>query len=164
MITEPPPVIALGALQCIEIFCATHMFVEIGMELSVAVANKRGKQQMKDPWFLLALLVLVCNWLSILRPSISNTFVLLKEGAIEAPAPPPALQPSEGGGAVSAAAATLLNNAKLGKSSIGSGMILNKVISVGRVFRIVRPIRTLRMIRNVDVIVTVLAESVGASF
>jgi hypothetical protein len=38
---------------------------------------------------------------------------------------------------------------------------LEKFFSVGRVLRIVRPIRTLRMIQNVDVIVSVLQESLS---
>ena len=36
---------------------------------------------------------------------------------------------------------------------------LQKAISVGRVFRIVRPVRTLRMIKDVDVVVTVILET-----
>jgi hypothetical protein len=155
--TQPPPLMALGALQCLEIFCATHMIVEIGMEFSVAAANKRGREQLHDPWFILALIVLACNWLSLLKPSMTAGLSLANEAAVETPQ----IVSVEGGGAVTQAANNLLNRAKHGDQDFGQRMVLNKLISVGRVFRIVRPIRTLRMIRNVDVIVTVLAESVG---
>jgi hypothetical protein len=48
---SPPDLMLLGTLQILEIFCATHMIVELGMEFSVALAAKRHKQLLRDPWF-----------------------------------------------------------------------------------------------------------------
>lgn len=38
--------------------------------------------------------------------------------------------------------------------------VYEKLISVGRVFRILRPIRTLRMINHIDIVISVVEESV----
>eukprot|EP01043_Picozoa_sp_COSAG02_P018298 COSAG02_NODE_852_length_16531_cov_9.899586_1_plen_1228_part_00 len=154
---QPPPVIALGALRVLEVFCATHLVVEMLMELSVAVAAKRVREQLRSPWFLLAVIVLICNWLSLLRPSMSMGLVPDKEAGWGMEHNISGTQSA--GRSLTAAANAVLSNAMAGGRDAGMG--LSKLISVGRVFRIVRPIRTLRMISNIDVVVSVLADSLG---
>ena len=64
---EPPDDDLRGTLSMLEIFVATHMTVELALEVVCLVAN--GKDQIKkhllDPWMLLALYVAWCNWFSI---------------------------------------------------------------------------------------------------
>ena len=156
----PPSILGQGALKILEIFVATHMSIELTMEIWVLTAAKDTAKWWRrifmDPWLLLALAVLACNWMSIMAPNVEIGEQLEEggeHGAME--------NGADQTGARSNAAATLAATA-----GVSSGMSANmkrfrKIISVGRVFRIVRPIRTLRMIQNVDIIVTVLEESMS---
>ena len=57
---DPPSPVALGAIRVLEVFLATHMTVELAMELSVNLSLARPWR--KDPWFMLALVVLCCTY------------------------------------------------------------------------------------------------------
>ena len=185
---NPPSVVAFGALRVLEIFLATHMSVELAMELSVKVSS--GKPWLKDPWFVLAVFVLACNWLSIMSPTLS---------VIDSVAADASSKPSERVVDAASNSATQLESGNIvgaiqyddseslevwgtyadidgSKTAVASRLIANftssgeqavapisylvrRLLSVGRVFRIVRPIRTLRLISYVDIIVNVIRES-----
>jgi uncharacterized protein YgiM (DUF1202 family) len=150
----PPTVLGQGAIRVLEIFVATHMLMELTMEVWVLTAARNSRRWWRDPWLVLAFLVLVCNWISIMAPSMEIGQQL--EESPEERSSTGVFDDSEQTGARSAAAAALVTDGDLGGSY---AVVLKKLISLIRVFRIVRPIRTLRMIRNVDVIVNVLAGS-----
>ena len=115
--TDPPSDEVRGVLALLEIFVATHMTIELMLELFSNLANGDLKEVLTNPWMILALYVCLCNWLAIFSPR------------------------------------ELTNHPE--------GQAWSKLVSVSRIFRIVRPIRTLRMIRHIDIIVRILASSMG---
>ena len=66
--TEPPSDSLRGTLSLLEIFVATHMTIELALELFAAFANGSLKTDIRNPWMLLALYVCLCNWLAIFQP------------------------------------------------------------------------------------------------
>jgi hypothetical protein len=134
----PPSPTLFAALRITELFIATHMVVELLLEVEGTIAA--GEKFLTETWFLLALFILMCNWISILMPQESDALVQV--------------MPAE-----NAATDTLTQNQHL------AGALANqktrKLISVGRVFRVVRPIRTLRLVPHVDMIVSTLEDSMA---
>ena len=59
----PKDGILAGAMLIIDVFIATHMLIELLLEL---VAS--GRPLLRNPWFQLAVFVLLCNWLTLLAP------------------------------------------------------------------------------------------------
>lgn len=133
----PPSLMGRGTLRILEIFVATHMGVELLMEIVVLLSAK-GKHPFRDPWIMLSFLVMACNWLSIIAPAMPLAGELT---------------------GVTDAAGAAAGRSEIVDIDYSAGF--KRLVSVGRVFRIVRPIRTLRMIKNVDIIVQVISESAG---
>lgn len=134
---DPPSPTLFAALRISELFVATHMVVELLLEVQGTIAS--GEKFLTETWFLLAVFILACNWISILFPQESDGSV---QTAPAQHAATDVLSPGHLTGA--------LANQKI-----------RKLISVGRVFRVVRPIRTLRLIPHVDMIVSTLQDSMG---
>ena len=136
---DPPSPALYAALRVTELFIATHMVTELLLEVEAAIAE--GDKFLTKTWFLLAVFVTVCNWISILFPLDSDAVVAgqtvvtdVSDNAVESP--------------------DLLAGALANQQ-------IRKLVSVGRVFRVVRPIRTLRLIPHVDMIVSTLEDSMG---
>eukprot|EP01043_Picozoa_sp_COSAG02_P052538 COSAG02_NODE_5676_length_4138_cov_1.611785_1_plen_847_part_10 len=139
-----PGLMSVGTLRILEIFVATHLGVEVLMEVLTMLAARAGNP-LRDSWIVLSCIILACNWMSIIAPAMP----------LEAEA-------NQLLTAANAAASSTQNGTvdlSIAVSSIDYSATVRRLISVGRVFRIVRPIRTLRMVQNVDIIVRVLAES-----
>lgn len=65
---DPPNEATYFTIRIVEVFVATHMTMELTMEL--AVVSARGGFHIKaELWLVVSLLVLICNWLSILTAS-----------------------------------------------------------------------------------------------
>eukprot|EP01043_Picozoa_sp_COSAG02_P000474 COSAG02_NODE_8_length_60691_cov_104.994752_40_plen_2944_part_00 len=118
--TDPPSDALQGTLSILEIFVATHMTIELLLELFSDLSNGDLMAELRNPWTILALYVMLCNWATIFQP-VELT----------------------------------------GRTD---GQALAKLVSVSRIFRIIRPIRTLRMIRHIDLVVKILASSMGIFF
>lgn len=136
---DPPSPTLYAALRITELFIATHMVVELLLEVEGTVAA--GNKFMTEGWFLLAAFVVMCNWISILMPPESDMVVQT--------------EPSQN--AVTDMTASVMENQRLAGAL--ANQKIRKLISVGRVFRVVRPIRTLRLIPHVDMIVSTLEDS-----
>jgi hypothetical protein len=130
---SPPSPTLYSALRILELFVSTEMTMELLMEVEVHVSNG-NKRFWTEKGFLFNAFVLFCNWLAILAPVQSSRMAV---GAVD-------YVPGEGYQA----------------ERNGAKEIAAKLFSVGRVLRIVRPIRTFRLIKNVDIIVSVLTDSV----
>lgn len=123
----PPPPDTYAALRILEIFVATHMAVELLLEMQPLVAAGKLHTCIFQGWWQLHVFVLVCNWASIMMPAVTM--------------------------------ATDGNNIASDVMGQDVASKLEKLFSVGRVLRIVRPLRTLRMIDNVEMIIRTLQES-----
>ena len=66
--TDPPTDEVRGTLSLLEIFVATHMTIELMLELFSDLANGELKQELTNPWMLLALYVCLSNWIVIFSP------------------------------------------------------------------------------------------------
>jgi hypothetical protein len=66
--TAPPSDAMRGTLSLLEIFVATHMTIELLLELFAELSNGNLKAELRNPWMLLALYVCMCNWISIFQP------------------------------------------------------------------------------------------------
>lgn len=150
----PPSVLAQGALRILEIFVATHMLIELLMEVWVLTAGRESSRWWRDPWMLLAFAVLACNWISIIAPTTEVGEQL--EPQTMTPGP---VTDADQTGARTAAAANLVSGVDETDYYQAAIATMKRLVSLTRVFRIVRPIRTLRMVKNVDMVVTVLSGS-----
>eukprot|EP01043_Picozoa_sp_COSAG02_P045498 COSAG02_NODE_4163_length_5684_cov_9.697941_1_plen_1345_part_01 len=65
---DPPSDAMRGTLSLLEIFVATHMTIELALELFAHFANGLLKIELRNPWMLLALYVCLCNWIAIFQP------------------------------------------------------------------------------------------------
>lgn len=136
---DPPSPTLYAALRITELFVATHMVVELLLEVEGTIAA--GDKFLTEGWFLLAMFVVICNWISILMPPDSDMVVQ---------------------SAPSQSATTDMIRSSMENQHLAGALAnqkIRKLISVGRVFRIVRPIRTLRLIPHVDMIVSTLQDS-----
>ena len=139
---DPPSPALYAALRVIELFIATHMVMELLLEVEAAIAEgEKFLRLWTKSWFLLAVFVIVCNWTSILFPLDSDAVVAEHIGATET-------------------SDSAVENTHLFAGALANQQI-RKLVSVGRVFRVVRPIRTLRLIPHVDMIVSTLEDSMG---
>ena len=66
--TDPPSDAMRGTLSLLEIFVATHMTIELALELFAHFANGVLKREVRNPWMALALFVCLCNWIAIFQP------------------------------------------------------------------------------------------------
>ena len=139
---DPPSPALYAALRVIELFVATHMVMELLLEVEAAIAEgEKFLRLWTKSWFLLAVFVIVCNWTSILFPLDSDAVVA--EHIV-----------------VTETSDSAVENTHLLAGALANQQI-RKLVSVGRVFRVVRPIRTLRLIPHVDMIVSTLEDSMG---
>ena len=147
---EPPSPGLYGTLRILEIFVATHMGVELLLEMQPLFAAGKLHTCIFQAWWQLHVFVLLCNWAAIMMPAV--TVAVASQADLI----------SSVSSAAAGAGGGLMGNSTAAFPSGGSdNKKLEKLFSVGRVLRIVRPIRTLRMIENVDIIVSVLQESVA---
>jgi hypothetical protein len=164
----PPPTISLGAIRVLEIFLAVNLSVELVMESTVH-AHNHDVHWRKDPWFILATLVLICMWLAILTPSLKFVDVIddtVRSGVDEVFGSSTSsslnntLIYRDIDGSVTDVASDLIAKATLiGAHETGMAVPLKKFVSFFRVFRLARPVRTLRMLKQVDIIISVVRDS-----
>eukprot|EP01052_Picozoa_sp_SAG31_P006185 SAG31_NODE_282_length_18516_cov_9.338600_3_plen_1049_part_00 len=114
--SQPPSQSLISAFKVLEMFIAVEMATELLLDAEVALAESRSLRFVTRPWFVIALVVVVCNW----------GHILLRSGA----------------------------------AVFGGDAFYYKLLSTGRVLRILRPMRTLRLIGHIDIILTVIADSV----
>ena len=67
----PPPPDTYAALRILEIFVATHMGVELLLEMQPLVAAGKLHTCIFQGWWQLHVFVLVCNWASIMMPAVT---------------------------------------------------------------------------------------------
>lgn len=134
----------------------------------------------RSRWFVLSVVVLVCNWIAIAAPAMTLLDVLAAKAArltdatgvsdafadftntnssnyMYAKYRALGLDISEIDGSKTKVASYLIANP--GIIGLDVRKRVKKVLSVMRVFRAVRPLRTMRMLKHVNIILTVLEES-----
>ena len=68
---EPPSPALYGSLRILEIFVATHMGVELLLEMQPLFAAGKLHTCVTQAWWQLHVFVLLCNWASIMMPAVS---------------------------------------------------------------------------------------------
>jgi hypothetical protein len=67
----PPPPDLYASLRILEIFVATHMGVELLLEMQPLLAAGKLHTCFRQTWWQLHVFVLVCNWASIMMPAVT---------------------------------------------------------------------------------------------